>query len=516
MTFLGVGVIASETTIVFFGSALVLTLAVAFVIALASALVLDRRHLSATISETSSPEGHAGYVVGDEIDVDLELENRAALPVFGLHAEPYAPDPLTLEGDLAFWNIGPDCRTSRTIGVTASCSGRWMLQGFDVSVTDPLGLVEVRDYMPCNFAFEFYPRVGRLDRTDENRRLEQRPTEREGRRQRAALATGTVIRKLRDYQPGDPLRHIAWKATARTRKLVARDFEDDITAGTTLLLDISGSMRGGAWQGQKLEHAIEMTAGMADELISMRNRVGLVTFDEKVYGYIPPASSRSHYHRILHHLLGLNSIVDPVLTEFDDEELKELLVDYLLVQERLDFRKGPDDQINDALLDRWIESRLERERDLYHSPVLQEGILEADELSPVREFVQLRGLAVPYRVESRLGPKGRGMAQALERIVRDAPSRQLIVVISDLCGVSNFDVLDRGLALARHEGHSIRFLVPFTPAYYETHPDQPEKREILMELFTASEREERMRGAQFLQSKGIEVEFIGDDDRHAA
>jgi len=517
MIFLGVGVVATRTTVVFFGASLVLALAVGYVIALATALVLDRRYLSATVRETSSPDGHAGYVVGDQVEIDLELENRAALPVFGLSAEAYGPDQLGVEGDLGFWTLGPNSRTSRTVHVTSSRSGRWMLQGFDVSVTDPLGLVEVRDYLPCNFAFEFYPRVGRLDRTDRDRRLERRPSERQGRRQRAALTTGTEIRELRDYQPGDPLRHIAWKATARTRKLIARDFEDEITAGTTLLLDISGSMRGGAWQGQKLEHAIELTAGIADDLIAERNRVGLVTFDENVYGYIPPASSQSHYHRILHHLLGLNSIVDPVLTELDDDELEELLVDYLLVQERLDFRKGSEEgHINESLLNRWIESRLDEERELYHSPVLQEGILEADQLSPVREFVQLRGLPVPYRVESRLGPKGRGMAQALERIVRDAPDRQLIVVISDLCGVSNFDALDRSLALVRHEGHRLRFLVPFTPAYYETGTDQSDKREILMELFTASEREERMRGAQFLQSKGIDVEFIGDADRPAA
>lgn len=511
VTTLGVGVVASDIVVVWLACCLVLGLALAYGIALTSALVLDRRFVTATIRETSTPAGHGGYVVGDEIELDLVVDNHSALPIFGLRAEPYGPEQLDFTGQLAFRSLDSDTRAVRDIEVTASRSGRWMLHGFDVTVTDPFGILQVSDYLPCNFAFEFYPSVGRLDRYRDRRHLERRPTERDGRRQRAAVSSGTVLRELREYEPGDPLRHVAWKATARNRKLISRDFEDEVSTGTTIVVDISGSMRGGEWQGQKLEHAIELTAGMADELISQRNRVGLVTFDEKVYGYVSPGSSQSQYRRILHHLLGLNSIVDPDLTELDDRELRELLVDYLLVQERLDFRKGGDDQINDELLDRWIESRLAEERRLYHSPVLKEGLVDTDP-SPIREFVQLRGLPVPYRVESRLGPKGRGMAEALERTVHEASGRQEIIVVSDLCGISNFDVLDRGLALANKEGHQVRFVVPFTPSYYTAEQSgQSEKRDILMELFTASEREERMRGVEFLERRGIRVEFVGDD-----
>ena len=517
LIFLGIGVVAREMVILMFGTSLILALAVAYGSALSSALALDRRFIDAELQESDGSQlsGHTGHVVGDEIDVELTLSNRSELSIFGLDLQAFGPQQLHIDGDFRFRSVEGRTSARRSVSVSASCSGRWVLQGFDVSVTDPFGLIEARDYIPCNFAFEFYPRVGRLDRNKKNRRLERHPTEREGKRQLAALANGMVTRELRDYQPGDPLRHIAWKATARTRKLIAREFEDEITAGTTILLDISGSMRGGAWQGQKLEHAIELAAGIADDLIAQRSRVGLVTFDEKVYGYIPPGGSRSHYHRILHHLLGLNSVVDPVLTELDEEELEELLVDYLLVQERLDFRKGNDDgHVNRDLLDRWVQSRLGAERQRFHSPVLQEGILDAD-MTAVREFVQLRGLPVPYRVESRLGPKGRGMADAFERLVHDAPERQFVLVISDLCGVSNFDVLDRGLALARHDGHRIRFLVPFTPSYYRGSPEESEKHEILMELFTASEKEERLRGVRFLQTKGIDVEFISQTNRAA-
>jgi len=511
------GVAAGEVLIVLFGASLILSLAIAHGVAIPAALALDRRLVEAAMREATSagPGGHSGHVVGDEIECVLSLDNHAAVPLSGVALEPYGPDELGVEGSLRLEWVGAGTSVSQTVRVYADRSGRWMLQGFDVSITDPFGLVEARDYIPCNFAFEFYPRVGRLARSQPDRRLEREPRRRWEGRRHATRTSGTEIRELREYEPGDPLRHIAWKATARIRKLISRDFENEISAATSVLLDISGSMRGGIWKGQKLEHAIELTAGLADELISERNRVGVVTFDENIYGWLPPSSSRAHYHRILHHLLGLNSIVDPTLTELDDARLRELLVDYLLVQERLDFRQGDGEgAVNESLLRRWIRSQLEEERDLYHSPVLREGVVDPDQ-SPVREFVQLRGLPVPYRVESGMGPKGRGMAEAFERVVHEAQKSQYIVAVSDLCGVTNFELLGRALALARTEGHRVQFVVPFTPSYYLEAREGSEKRDILLELFTASEREERLRGVRFLQKRGVDVEFVGDGGREA-
>ena len=107
-----------------------------------------------------------------------------------------------------------------------------------------------------------------------------------------------------------------------------------------MLLDISCSMRGGQNPGQKMEHGIEAISSMTERLLRRRDSVGLMTFDEKLYGHIPPSSSPQQERRIIHHLVGLHSIVDPDLTEFDEGEVESLVADYLLIQDRLDFHKG--------------------------------------------------------------------------------------------------------------------------------------------------------------------------------
>lgn len=517
LLFLLIGTMASRPLILWMGQLQVMVLALGYGFSVAAGLIVDRRFVHLSLGETESDGsdggGHSGHVVGDPLAAELAIENRSALPLFDFTADPYGPPQVEVDKPADVPRLAAGGRVDRSVEVHATGSGRWMLQGFDIGFSDPLGLVRVRDYLPCNYAFEFYPSVGRLRRRQPRQMRRDQSPDQEGGRQVTTTSSGTIIHELRDYQPGDPLRHVAWKASARKRKLISRDFEEEITLGTMVLLDISGSMRGGQWEGQKLEHGVELSAGIADALIQANQRVGLLTFDEKVYGYVSPGRSRAHYRRILHHLIGLNSVVDPELTELDEQEIRNLLADYLLVQERLDFRKDDGsggEAVDEALLRRWITARLEEERGRFHSPVLRDGVVDR-ELDPVREFVQLRGLPVPYRVESRLGPKGRGMAQAFERLVHEVQRRQHIVVISDLCGVNNLEVLERGLALARHHGHAVRFLVPFTPSYHQGREGESEKRQILMELFTASEREQRLESVNFLRQRGFPVEFIGRD-----
>ncbi|MCH8905773.1 MAG: DUF58 domain-containing protein, partial [Candidatus Heimdallarchaeota archaeon] len=64
-----------------------------------------------------------------------------------------------------------------------------------------------------------------------------------GNRRSLYLGHGTEFADLRDYQQGDELRHIDWRATAKKyQSLVVRDYEVERNTNVVLLLDASGSM----------------------------------------------------------------------------------------------------------------------------------------------------------------------------------------------------------------------------------------------------------------------------------
>ncbi|QDG54352.1 DUF58 domain-containing protein [Persicimonas caeni] len=512
IVFLAAGAVTEQPLLLLLGQVQVAVLAISFLLCVVAALALDRRFVRIEVRDDSGSKRFrsTGVMTGEKTDVDVYISNDAWVPLYGLALEPFGARALGL-GDIDdYFHLPTKAEVSAPLTVEAARSGRWTLQGFDVSISDPLGLLSARDYLPCLHAFECFPQ--RSHRRDQSaRNLGAFALQHGGKHVVRQIGTGSMVRELRDYQPGDPLRHIAWKATARNRRLISRDFEREVNLSMYLLLDISTSMRGGQWEGQKLEHGVESVAELATSVIGARDRVGLMTFDEKLYGHIPPATAPSHLARILRHLVGVNSVVDDELTEWGEVELAQKLADYLVVQERLDFRRGddvePESGVNIKLLERWLRSVIRLEKEKFDSPILHDGLLD-EETSLLRRFAQLRGVEVPYRVEARLGLKERGLNQAIERIVTTAKESQWIVVISDLCGVMNTEVVTRSIRLAQIKGHAVRFLVPFTPAYYEDDHDGSERYSISRELFSTREREERLKIASHLRKLGVQVDFM--------
>src|SRR5207247_4103415 len=51
------------------------------------------------------------------------------------------------------------------------------------------------------------------------------------------LGEGRLFESLREWVPGDDIRHIDWKATARRRKVIARQYEAERRQHVLLVLD---------------------------------------------------------------------------------------------------------------------------------------------------------------------------------------------------------------------------------------------------------------------------------------
>src|SRR5919202_5892226 len=90
--------------------------------------------------------------------------------------------------------------------------------------------------------------------------------------------TGVDVVDLREYEPGDDLRHVDWNVTARTdTPHVRQDLEDrDVTAW--LLLDRSASMDFGPIERRKNMVVTEVATTIAQLLARGGNRVGAVLF----------------------------------------------------------------------------------------------------------------------------------------------------------------------------------------------------------------------------------------------
>ena len=99
----------------------------------------------------------------------------------------------------------------------------------------------------------------------------------------------------RQYGPGDEIRHIDWRAFGKSDRYYVKEYEEETNLRAYLVVDSSGSMAYSGKTVSKFEHAKNLAASLAYLMISQRDAVGLVTFDDSVRGMIPPRAAPGHF-----------------------------------------------------------------------------------------------------------------------------------------------------------------------------------------------------------------------------
>jgi len=119
------------------------------------------------------------------------------------------------------------------------------------------------------------------------------------------LETLDEMQGTREFQPGDKLKDIDWKATSRFQKIMTKLFEKKELLDTIVLLDCSHSMRRTSGNISKINHATNLAVSLTKILQSIRHPIGLVAFDE--YKIIKSVNPTNNYSNIFESLTDLPS-----------------------------------------------------------------------------------------------------------------------------------------------------------------------------------------------------------------
>jgi uncharacterized protein (DUF58 family) len=87
----------------------------------------------------------------------------------------------------------------------------------------------------------------------------------------------SLLNGLREYQPGDPLNRIDWKASARTDELVTKIFDPTTVTGATMVLDLHADSYKPEEAELRQELAITTTASIAYLLQLSGEQLGMIT-----------------------------------------------------------------------------------------------------------------------------------------------------------------------------------------------------------------------------------------------
>jgi uncharacterized protein (DUF58 family) len=114
---------------------------------------------------------------------------------------------------------------------------------------------------------------------------------------------GIAFEEVREYQPGDDIRTIDWNVTARMGHPFIKRFIEERELTVMLLVDASGSQSFGSQLQQKREVCAELAAVLAFSAVSNNDKVGLLTFTDRIEGFVPPRKGSRHALRLVRDIL---------------------------------------------------------------------------------------------------------------------------------------------------------------------------------------------------------------------
>lgn len=160
------------------------------------------------------------------------------------------------------------------------------------------------------------------------------------------FGSSTEFAEHKLYTPGDELKHLDWKAYARTDRYFVRRYEEEANLDVYVVVDASGSMgyaggARGAYHHSKLDYACTL-AGALGFLASRRSDgVGLSVFAGEERGILPPRARRdrtAEFFRMLEQVVpeGVTDVVgvlESVAQRLTRKALVVLVTDLLDVGE---------------------------------------------------------------------------------------------------------------------------------------------------------------------------------------
>jgi uncharacterized protein (DUF58 family) len=255
--------------------------------------------------DLSSLPGRAGYKarritpdpfsLGEPEEVGIIIENRAAAGLMARVAD-HAPDalrPVPREAKGRF-----DARGTLQVAYRTHSPrrGAYSFGPVDVQVWREGGWWRRQVRLPLAQEVAVFPNIVAIKRIQLSLRRGLRAMA--GMRRARPPGASTAFAGLRDYVRGDDVRRVSWTATARRDRPVVMEVEAERGQQVIIALDCGRLMTAPAGDLDKLDHAVNAALMLAWVAQAYGDRVGLMTFDDRVTAFMKPERGATQLRRI--------------------------------------------------------------------------------------------------------------------------------------------------------------------------------------------------------------------------
>ena len=264
----------------------------AYIIIIVSLVSLISVYLNIRKIEVSIDRRNHLLSVGEQIDKRISIRNLSVIP-----------KTLILATDIT---TIPEYTSSFALGLTAKGYRSWRSTDYarqrgvfemgpiEISTTDLLGIYKASTRHGEIDKIMVYPKIYDL----RNFNIGTSQITNEGTSRKKSNILSPHASSVREYAYGDSLSRVHWKTTARTNRLMSKEFDVGSSNEVVILNDLDISVQCGRLEDSTDELSISVTASLTKSYTDSHTPVGFLSHGNDRY-YITPGIGSSHFDRTM-------------------------------------------------------------------------------------------------------------------------------------------------------------------------------------------------------------------------
>ncbi|MCX2544700.1 DUF58 domain-containing protein [Pseudomonas sp. COW5] len=273
-------------------------------LALLALSLLDALRLKRLPSPRVQRQMPGSLALGRWSEIRLEVEHDFDQPLT-IQLFDHVPDGLSFENLPLSTELQPGQRSLIGYRLRPLKRGHFTFDTCELNLPSPFGLWSGKRLLNLTDHTRVYPDFARLyggQLLAVDNWLSQL-----GVRQRQRRGQGMEFHQLREFREGDSLRQIDWKATARHRTPIAREYEDERDQQIIFMLDCGRNMRSQDGELSHFDHALNACLLLSYVALRQGDAVGLSTFASDQPRFIAPVKGAGQLKVLLNGVYDVDS-----------------------------------------------------------------------------------------------------------------------------------------------------------------------------------------------------------------
>ncbi|WP_286761162.1 DUF58 domain-containing protein [Salegentibacter sp. UBA1130] len=250
----------------------------------------------------------------DENEVEIILENNYG---FSIYTEIIDEIPIQFQKRdfLKQLKIGAGNSEKFSYYLRPVARGEYYFGKLNIYVFTQIGLVKRRSVFGNKQMLKVYPsfiQMKKLDFLAIDNRLSQ-----PGLKKIRRIGHTMEFEQIKEYVPGDDVRTINWKATAKQGDLMVNQFQDEKAQPIYSIIDTGRVMKMPFNGLSLLDYAINSSLAFSNIALKKKDKVGLISFSSRIGNILKANAKLSQLQQIMERLYNIN-------TQFPDSDFNML------------------------------------------------------------------------------------------------------------------------------------------------------------------------------------------------